>query len=55
MYDTEEMPPLEDVPYGESPHNNEQIRQEESRYVLDQHSAEFEYFVDPINALEPLE
>ena len=50
--DTEEMPPLEDVPYGEFPQNNEPIRQEESQYVQDQHLAEFEYFADPINALE---
>ena len=50
--DTEEMPPLEDVPYGEIPHDNEPIRREESRYVQDQHSAEFAYFTDPINALE---
>ena len=53
--DTEEMPPLEpeDVPYVESPHNNDApIRRDESRCVRAQQLAEIEYFMDPINALE---
>ena len=55
LSDTEEMPPLEpeDVPYGESPHNNDApIRRDESRYVRAQQLVEKEYFMDPINALE---
>ena len=33
--DTEEMPPLEEIPNGECPPNNEPIRRDESRYVLE--------------------
>ena len=41
--DTEEIPPLEEVPYGAYPPSNEPICREESRYVLEQQSEEFEY------------
>ena len=33
--DTEEMPPLEEIPNGECLPNNEPIRREERRYVLE--------------------